>query len=41
MLRKFGNSFFRIQHAQIRLSDISKELYSQSLQKCKNRALIN
>ena len=29
MLRKFGNSFFRIQHAQIRLDDISEHFYQK------------
>ena len=29
MLRKFGNSFFRIQHAQIRLNDISEHFYQK------------
>ena len=29
MLRKFGNSFFRIQHAQIRLTDISEHFYQK------------
>ena len=29
MFRKFGNSFFRIQHAQIRLDDISEHFYQK------------
>ena len=29
LFRKFGNSFFRIQHAQIRLDDISEHFYQK------------
>ena len=30
LIKKFGNSFIQIQHAQIRLKDIPKHFYSHS-----------
>ena len=39
--KSLATPFFRIERAQIKLNDISKQFYSHSLEKCKHRALIN